>query len=181
MLPVLLNELEQKYFNVTRKDAATTSWNRVQLGVPKTHCYDALLLGDVTEIYDLPTKMMMATCVAKKRHQKAIVNMHGTPRGKTYLEYCRLDSRSRSKTRTPGHGTKQQRYGHHNIQSGDIAKIYHRSTKKWYTGRCSITNGTSVVLLGTKSSISGSIDTAKLIVRNKGFDLKYETVELQKE
>ena len=42
-------------------------------------------------------------------------------------------------------------------------------------------NGTSVVLLSTKPSISGSIDTAKLIARNKGFDLKYETVELQKE
>ena len=41
-------------------------------------------------------------------------------------------------------------------------------------------NGRSVILIGTKPSISGNIETAQLIARNRGFNLKYETVELQK-
>ena len=72
------------------------------------------------------------------------------------------------------------RDGDHNIKSGDIAQVYNATNKKFYLGRCSIMNGRSVILIGTKPSISGNIETAQLIARNRGFNLKYETVELQK-
>ena len=180
MLPRLVRELNEKGYDVIEHDAATTSWNRKQLGIPKSHCYDAMLLGDVTGVSNVPIKVMMVTCVARQTHQKAKVNKYGTPRGKQYRKYCSLHRREQSKTKTPGHSTKQQRYGDHNIKSGDIAQVYNVTNKKFYLGRCSIMNGRSVILIGTKPSISGNIETAQLIARNRGFNLKYETVELQK-
>ena len=180
LLPRIVDDLSKQGYDVVTHDAATTAWNRKQLDVPKAHVYDAALLGNVKSIYSLPEKTTIVVPVKRQTHQKARVDKHGTPRGLQYRDYCRLDKRTQSQTQTPGHSTKQQRYGNHHIQSGDIVKIYHRSGEKFHTGRCTIMNSKSVVLASTKPSISGNIKTATLVARNKGFVLRYEPVELQK-
>ena len=180
LLPRIVDDLTKQGYDVVTHDAATTAWNRKQLDVPKVHCYDAALLGNVKTIYNLPEKIMIVVPVTRQTHQKAMVDKNGTPRGLQYRDYCRLDKRTRSQTQTPGHGTKQQCYGNQRIRSGDIVKIYHKSGKKFHTGRCTVINSRSVVLVGTKPSISGNIKTARLVAQNRGFVLKYEPVELQK-
>ena len=180
LLPRIVDDLTKNGYDVVTHDAATTAWNRKQLKVPKAHCYDAALLGNVSMVYDLPEKISVITPVKRQTHQKARVDKHGTPRGKQYRDYCRLDKREQSKTQTPGHGTKQTRYGIQRIQNGDIVKIYHRSSKSCHIGRVSILNGISALLLDRKDRLSGPVKTTKLIARNRGFVLKYEPVELQK-
>ena len=180
IVPKLISNLIELGHDVVKHDAATTAWNRKQLNVPKAHCYDAAVLGDLKEIYNLPVKVMMVTSLARQTHCKARVNKHSTPYGKGYPEYCKLDRRSQSKQPTPAHSTKQKRYGLDGIQSGDIAKIYHQDSKTERIGRCNIQNETSVVMRESKPSISGNIKTAKLISRNKGYEIKLEQIMIQK-
>ena len=180
LLPRIVDDLTKQGYDIVTHDAATTAWNRKQLNVPKAHVYDAALLGNVSAVRDLPEKTMIVVPVKRQTHQKARVDKHGTPRGLQYRDYCRLDKRTQSQTRTPGHGTKQQRYGTDQIQNGDTVRIYHRKSRSFCVGRVTILGGKSASLLDRKDHISGNIRTTKLIARNRGFVLRYEPVELQK-
>ena len=87
VLPTLIRELRTYGLPLQLTDAASVSWTRQQLNVPKTHCYDAALQGTgFTNIESLPSRVIEIRPSNGKSKQKANVDRHGTPVGRPFRE-----------------------------------------------------------------------------------------------
>ena len=168
-LPAIVRDLQTLGLPVKLTDAASVSWTRQQLGIPKTHCYDAALQGnDLTNIVSLPGKVLEIRPGNGRSKQKANVNRHGTPAGLPYREQQRLPRHLRHSNPAAGHSNRRQRHGPHLISTGDTVLV------KDHTGRAVIkARGTRVALYGTKPQISARIGDCRLIARRPGHSAKW--------
>ena len=176
IMPTVLRELGSLGLPVEKTDAATTSWNRRKLDVPKSHVADAAVLGNCKSLTDLPQAALTITGRARNgRRFRAQVDANGTVRGRAWREFARLNSYQRAKTSPPGHGSSQKRFGEDGIASGDLVRIRHR-TAGIITGQAVIANaGTRVRISETKPSRSAALGRTILLRRDPGFSATRES------
>ena len=75
VLPALITEMSATGLPLQLTNAASVSWTRQQLNVPKTHCYDAALQGrDFQTIESLPSRVLRLQPSNGRSKQKANVD-----------------------------------------------------------------------------------------------------------
>ena len=111
-LPYIIRDLWTLGLPISSTDAASVSWARHQLGVPKTHCYDAALQGrNFASIVSLPGKILELRPNNGRSKQKANVDRHGTPVGRPFRQQQRLSRHLRQSNPAAGHSDQRQRHG----------------------------------------------------------------------
>ena len=162
VLPTLIRELRAIGLPLTLTDAASVSWRRHQLGIRKTHCYDAALQGrGLTNIDSLPNKVLLIQPTNGRSKQKANVDRHGTPVGQPFRHQQRLPKHQRQHDPAAGHSDRHQRYGNLNIGTGDTIVLDHKTGQS--TGRAVIKVRGTRVAVGHHSA---KIANARIIARN---------------
>ncbi len=58
-----------------------TRWNRERFGIEKTHCLDALCVGDMAGVHVPVSRMLRITAQGRGRYQRTNVDESGFPRG----------------------------------------------------------------------------------------------------
>ena len=166
-LPNIITSLSATGLPLELTDAASVSCARDQLGIPKTHCYDAALQGrDFTSIASLPTRVLQLRPNNGKSKQKAAIDRHGTPVGRLFRQQQRLPKHQRRHNPAAGHSDRHQRHGEQLISTGDTVAI------NGQIGRAVIkARGTRVALHRTKPQVSAKIDDCGLIARRTGYSI----------
>ena len=175
-LPAIIRDLECLGLPLTLTDAASVSWARKELGIPKTHCYDATLQGDsFTTITTLPAKVLEITPMNGRSKQKANVDDEGTPKGAKFRKDQAKPKHLRKRNPAHAHSDRHQRHGPQHLATGDTAVV------KGITGRIKIQDrGATAVLTGTKPAITCPIRHCRLIARNPRHSLKWTKPSQQK-
>ena len=123
-LPAIARDLWRLNLPLSSTDAASASWARQQLNVPKTHCYDAALQGhDYTNVVSLPTKVRQIRPTNGRSKQKANIDRHGTPVGQPFRQQQRLARHLRHRNPAAGHSDRCQRHGPDLISTGDSVLV----------------------------------------------------------
>ena len=175
VLPALIRDLHTTGLPVQFTDAASVSWARQQLGVPKTHCYDAALQGrDFQTIERLPSKVIQLRPSNGRSKKKANVDRHGTPVGQPFREQQRLPKHLRQRDPAAGHSDRHQRYGPARLSSGDTIILSHQAGQA--IGRAVIkVRGTRVAV----DKQSASITKARIIAHNPRHRIRWATPSQQ--
>lgn len=168
-LPAIVRDLWQLGLPLSLADAASVSWARQQLNVPKTHCYDATLQGqDFTSVVSLPARVLEIHPSNGRAKQKANVDKHGTPVGKPFRQQQRLPRHMRRRDPAAGHSDRHQRHSPQLIATGDTVIV------KGQIGRAvTKARGTRVALHRTKPQISAKIAECGLIARNPRHTIRW--------
>ena len=168
-LPKLIRELQATGLPLQLTDAASVSWERQQLNVRKTHCYDAALLGrDAQTIKSLPSRVLEIQPSNGRARQKANVDGKGTPTGQPFRDQQRLPKHLRRQNPAAGHSDRRQRYGPDQIGTGDTIVL--ESDAGVSIGRAVIKDrGTRV---SVRKRIAG-IARARLIARNPRHQIRW--------
>lgn len=58
-----------------------TKWNRIRLGMPKTHSLDAACVGVVEKVHDWNRPVLVIGCTGHGSYQRTRLTAHGLPRG----------------------------------------------------------------------------------------------------
>ena len=161
-LPAIVHDLWQLGIPLSSADAASVSWTRQQLNVPKNHCYDAALQGrGFNTVGSLPSKVLVLRPNNGRSKQKANVDKHGTPVGRPFRQQQRLPRHQRRRNPAAGHSDRRQRHGLLLIGTGDSVII------RGQVGRAVMkTRGARVALHRTKPQVSAKIANCRLIARN---------------
>ena len=168
VLPALVRSLEETGLPVYLGDAASAAHHRRRLNIPKTHCYDAAVLGigDRT-LRKLPGVVQHLKPKNGNRKQRANVDKHGTPTGAKFRADQKLPEHLRQMNPAAGHSGKKRRYGDRMIGTGDIVQV--QKGKNTHVGRAVVDAGNGRIRLsGTSPSITASIRKCQLIARNPG-------------
>ena len=162
VLPALIREIHTTGLPLQLTDAASVSWTRQQLGIRKTHCYDAALQGTgFTNIKSLPSRVLVIQPSNGRSKQKANVDRHGTPVGRPFRNQQTLPKHQRQHKPAVGHSDQHQRYGHLNIGTGDTIVLEHKAGRS--IGRAVIkVRGTRIAV----EKHSAKIANARIIARN---------------
>ena len=175
VLPTLIRELRAYGLPLQLTDAASVSWTRQQLNVPKTHCYDAALQGqDFQIIESLPSRVIEIRPSNGKSKQKANVDRHGTPVGQPFHDQQRLPKHLRQHKPAAAHSDRHQRYGHLNIGTGDTIVLNHRGGRS--IGRAVIKVRGTRVAVGQHSA---NIANTRIIARNPRHRIRWTTPSQQ--
>ena len=168
-LPAIIRDLWTLGLPLTSTDAASVSWTRQQLNIPKTHCYDAALQGRrFSTVVSLPNRVLELRPNNGRSKQKANVDRHGTPVGRPFREQQRLPRRLRRRNPAPSHSDRHQRHGSQLISTGDTV------SSKEQIGRAVIkARGSRVALHGTKPQVSTKIADCQLIARRPGHSIRW--------
>ena len=166
----LRKHLHQLSCKVTETDAAHTAANRIITGIPKTHSNDALVLGELTQLTNLPPAIEFQA-KGHGRRQRCMPNKFGTPKGKAWPKYCRARDKGRDlPSLPPSHKQRQLRFPDPNgISTGDYVRANNRNGT--FTGYAMIhIQGKGVVLSGGhKPAITARIRNTRLLRRNHGY------------
>ena len=175
VIPTLIRELRANGLPLTLTDAASVSWTRQQLGIRKTHCYDAALQGtDFTNIESLPNQVLVIQPTNGRSKQKANVDRHGTPVGRPFRQQQRLPRHQRQHHPAAAHSDRHQRYGHLNIGTGDTIVLEHKAGRA--IGRAVIkVRGTRIAV----EKHSAKIANAGIIARNPRHRIRWTTPSQQ--
>ena len=175
VLPALIRDLRSTGLPVHLTDAASVSWTRQQLGVRKTHCYDAALQGrDFQTIESLPSKVLELRPSNGRSKQKANVDRHGTPVGRPFRNQQRLPKHLRQRDPAAAHSDRHQRYGPDRLGTGDTIVLNHQAGQS--IGRAVIkVRGTRV----TVGQHSANIARARIIARNPRHRIRWTTPSQQ--
>ena len=171
-LPAIVQDLWQLGIPLSSADAASVSWARHNLNVPKTHCYDAAVQGhNFTTIVSLPSQVLVLRPNNGRSKQKANVDKNGTPVGKPFREQQRLPKNQRRSNPAAGHSSRHQRHGEQLIATGDTVQLQHRGIT--HTRRAVIKNaGHRVAIHGTIPQVSAKIDQFHRIGRNPRWTIR---------
>ncbi len=78
---VLANALKATGLPVELASGGRTRFNRMTLGVPKTHALDAACVGDVGHLRDWNQPTLQAKCSGRGSYQRTRLDRYGFPRG----------------------------------------------------------------------------------------------------
>lgn len=174
-LPAIVRDLWKLGLPLSSADAASVSWTRQQLDVPKTHCYDAALQGrDFTSVVSLPSRVLEIRPNNGRAKQKANVDRHGTPVGKPFRQQQRLPKHRRRRNPAAGHSDRRQRHGPQLISTGDTVCVRGRIGRAVIKAR-----GTRAALHRTKPQVSAKIAECHLIARRPGHAIRWTTPSQQ--
>lgn len=174
-LPAIVRELWQLGLPLRSTDAATVSWARQRLNIPKTHCYDDALQGqNYSGIVSLPGKVLELRPSNGKSKQKANVDKHGTPVGRPFREQQRLPRHLRPRNPAPGHSDRRQRHGPQLIGTGDTVRV--ESIHGTVVGRVKTTRrGAGVMTTDTNPKVSAPMRRCSLVARNPRHKVRWVT------
>ena len=174
-LPAIIRDLWKLGLPISSTDAAAVSWARQQLGIPKTHCYDAALQGnDFVNVVGLPNRVLQLQPNNGHSKQKANVNRHGTPIGRPFRNQQRLPKQLRHRNPAAGHSDRRQRHGPELISTGDTVII------KGQTGRAVIkARGTRIAPHRTKPQVSTKVAGCHLVAHRPGHTIRWTTPSQQ--
>lgn len=150
----LVNELKSTGLAVETGSGGLTKYNRVRLGVPKTHALDAVCVGNVNAVESWNKPTLSIKCAGRGSYQRTRLNQYGFPRG--YL-------------------MRQKRI--QGFQTGDMVKATVPAGKKHGThaGRVAIRATGSFNIQTPQGAIQGvSHRHCKIIQRGDGYG--YSTV-----
>lgn len=172
-LPAIVRDLWKLGLPISSTDAASVSWARQRLNIPKTHCYDAALQGhDFTSIVSLPSKVLELRPSNGKSKQKANVDKHGTPIGRPFREQQRLPRHLRHRNPASGHSDCRQRHGPRLIGTGDTVRV--ESIHGTVVARVKTTyKGAGVMTTDTNPRVSAPMRKCSLVARNPGHKLRW--------
>ncbi len=178
-LPAIVRDLLTLGLPIQYADAALVSWARHQLGVAKTHCYDAALQGnDFTSIVSLPGKVLELRPSNGKSKQKANVDKHGTPVGQPFRDQQRLPRHLLRRNPAPGHSDRRQRHGPQLIGTGDTVRM--ESIHGTVVARVKTTHkGTGLMTTDTNPRVSAPMRKCSLVARNPRHKLRWTTPSQQ--
>ena len=165
----LLKTLEAQGHTIVKTSTAETAANRQIAGVVKTHGNDAAVLGELTQLTNLPPAIEFQAKGHGKR-QRCIPDKHGTPRGKAWPKYCRARDKSRPlPTLLPSHKQRQLRFPDATgISTGDYVQITNRNGT--FSGYAMLyRQGLRIALSGHQPKITGYIRTTQLLHRSHGY------------
>ena len=130
----LYNSLEKTGIPVVTGTGGQTKYNRTQLGLPKTHYYDAACVGDTPTLEVLTQQPLLIQCTGHGNRQMCGTNKYGFP------------------TR---HRTNQK--VHKGFQTGDIVKAIVTKGKKIgsYVGRVLVRASGSFDILTYQGRVAG--------------------------
>ena len=175
VLPALIRDLRTTGLPVQLTDAASVSWARQQLGVRKTHCYDATLQGrDFQTVESLPSRVLQLQPSNGRSRQKANVDRHGTPVGRPFREQQKLPKHRRQRDPAPAHSDRHQRYGTDRIGTGDTIVLNHKAAQS--IGRAVIKVRGTRVAVGQHSA---TIANTRIIARNPRHRIRWTTPSQQ--
>ena len=180
VLPSLIDDLKATGLPVTLADAATVSWNRKQMEVQKTHCYDAALQGtNFTSVKVMPSRVLQLRPNNGRSKQKANVDRKGTPIGKQFRNQQKLPKHLRKTNPAHAHASRRQRHGPLMIGTGDAVRFLHNS--RAVTGRAVLRpKDKRLYLSGTNPEIGTSIKHCSLLARNPGWTIRSTAPSQQK-
>ncbi len=172
-MPAIVRDLWQLGLPLSSTDAASVSWARHQLNLPKTHCYDAALQGhDFTSVASLPGKVLELRPSNGKSKQKANVDKHGTPVGQPFRDQQRLPRHLRRRNPTAGHSDRRQRHGPQLIGTGDTVRV--ESIHGTVVARVKATRrGAGVMTTDTNPRVSAPMRRCSLVARNPRHKLRW--------
>ena len=181
MLPYLVDDLRSTGLPVELTDAASVSWARDQLDIPKTHCYDAVLQGrDFTSVKALPTQIIRVKPSNGRSKQKANVDQAGTPVGKPFRQQQRLPKHLRRRNPAAGHSARHQRYGPELIGTGDIVR-FTTPERATLIGRGTIkAAGSRVAIRRSGEEVSVNMEQCRRLARNPRWRLERRAPSQQK-
>ena len=172
-LPAIVRDLWQLGLPLSSTDAASVSWARQRLNIPKTHCYDAALQGhDFTSVASLPGKVLELRPSNGKSKQKANVDKHGTPVGQPFRDQQRLPRHLRRRNPTAGHSDRRQRHGPQLIGTGDTVRV--ESIHGTVVARVKATRRSAgVMTTDTNPRVSAPMRRCSLVARNPRHKLRW--------
>lgn len=153
----LFNALKDTGLAVETGTGGRTKFNRMRLGIPKTHATDAVCVGDVTAIEGWQRPTLVVKCAGRGSYQRTRLTAHGFPRG--YLM------------------RQKQVQG---FQTGDLVKASVPSGKKAgeYQGRVAIRKTGSFNIQTPAGVIQGiGYRHCRLIQRSDGYGYAHRPLE----
>ena len=145
----LLNALKDTGLPVETGSGGLTKFNRVRLGVPKTHALDAACVGQVDALHDWNHPTLAIKATGRGSYQRTRLNRFGFPRG--YL-------------------TRQKRF--HGFQTGDQVRASVPSGKKAgrHVGRVAVRKSGSFNIQTAIGAVQGiSYRHCRLLQRADGY------------
>ena len=171
-LPAIVRDLWQLGLPLSSTDAASVSWARQQINIPKTHCYDAAVQGpNFTTVVSLPTQVLVLRPNNGRAKQKANVDKHGTPVGRPFRRQQRLPKHMCQRNPAAGHSSRLQRHSPQLIATGDTVQMQHHGMT--HNGRAVIKSaGRRVAIHGTKPQVSAKTDQCRRLARNPRWTIR---------
>ncbi len=77
----LFHALQSTGLPVTTGSGGLTKFNRMRLGIPKTHALDAACVGSVDALHDWKRPTLAIKATGRGRYQRTRLNAYGFPRG----------------------------------------------------------------------------------------------------
>jgi 5-methylcytosine-specific restriction endonuclease McrA len=77
----LLGQLKTTGLLVETASGGRTKWNRIRLGMPKTHALDAACVGEVEAVADWQRPTLQVKCTGRGSYQRTRLTAQGFPRG----------------------------------------------------------------------------------------------------
>jgi 5-methylcytosine-specific restriction endonuclease McrA len=126
-----------------------TKYNRVRLGLPKTHALDAACVGEMGEVFGWKRPTLIVKSRGRGSYQRTTVTKHGFPRG--YL--------TRSKAA----------FG---FQTGDLVKaeVPKGKFEGTYVGRVAIRSSGSFNIQTSGGLVTTSHNNCRLLQKNDGYE-----------
>ena len=155
----LFNAIKSVVIPVTTGSGGLTKFNRVRLGIPKTHALDAVCVGEVSAVTGLGKPTLVIKCTGRGSYQRTRSDAFGFPRG--YL-------------------TREKRI--QGFQTGDMVSANVQKGKKigFYVGRVVVRATGSFNIQTAQGVVQGiSHRSCKVIQRADGYG--FSTVATRKE
>jgi hypothetical protein len=150
----ILNSLKDFGLPVSAWSGGRTKYNRTRLGLPKTHAFDALCVGDVDSVAGVNMQVLRIKAVGRGRYLRTLVNSFGFPRG-----YCMRQKQVNG------------------FQTGDIVKVDNPKGKYAgkYTGRVAVRKSGYFDVKTTDGIKTVSWSYCQIVQRGDGYE--YSRVE----
>ena len=163
----LLRELRNDGWTVVEHSAASTAAGRRLCSVEKSHHADAAMTGCPDRLRYMPTVPIVINARGRGNRQRVMPNKYGTPKGKTYRQYCRLPQHAQKRTPTPSHKKRAKRV--HGVATGDYVRFNHQDVL--VHGYGSISHEQVALTKPRWKSIHAT--QAAVVERNHGYQVVY--------
>jgi 5-methylcytosine-specific restriction endonuclease McrA len=154
----LFDTLKETSLPVLASSGGRTKWNRIRFGIPKSHCLDAVCVGDVQCVVGWQSPVLNIRCSGRGSYQRTRLDQFGFPRG--YL-------------------TRQKAVK--GFQTGDMVIVTVPAGKKAgiHKGRVAVRATGSFNIQTSLGVVQGvSHRHCKVIQRNDGYNYHYERMAL---
>lgn len=77
----LVQEVREIGLHIELASGGKTKWNRSKFNIPKTHCLDAVCVGNVEKVFEWQKPVLAIKCMGRGSYQRTRLDAYGFPRG----------------------------------------------------------------------------------------------------